>query len=424
MESEEETKLSLISNKQTTLSLASVARYLSPDVLERLSSVQNDLSKYVKEIEDDPVYWMKQLALLENLPLDPNNKELVGINWKELYFNVKNKGIRELLFHENPTLVRIAYEAENYDIVTIEKILLKAIENDDIYFFEHVYKKEKMNINSEMIKKLLKKSIIEKNHKSFIIAADKVVLLTEEMLKLLSQYGDAEFFDTYITYLNFDTLTDMTTFIFKSYFLDSLVRFDNISIIEHILKIMSSMGTKFFNGWTTLIARAIWEYNFKIIELLLLYKDFSGDRYYEQILNYAIAAGNYVLVRRFIDKFNDPNKIIFLLKSAVNSRNSRTVQILINKIKEMKISVGWELQAELINIPNDSNNRDLNILQLLIESFEFTDEVLLDFLPFFENWSEGYDYIKSILMKRGFNMDGSETSSEEHIPTDEDEFIE
>src|SRR5665647_1710920 len=96
----------------TTLSLASVARYLDPLILDRLLIVETDLSKHIKEVKDDPIYWMKQLSLLENLPFDPNDKELRGVNWQELYEKVKEGGVSELLFSSNPRVVEIGCDAD------------------------------------------------------------------------------------------------------------------------------------------------------------------------------------------------------------------------------------------------------------------------------------------------------------------------
>jgi hypothetical protein len=296
---------------------------------------------------------MRQLALLENLPLDSNNKELVGINWKELYLRVKERGIRELLFHDNSTLVRIAYEAENYDIHTIEQALLRMIENNNLELFELVYT-EKYDIDYKIVGRLLKKSMIEKNHKSFIIALgdpDDVVIETEEVLKLISQYGDADFFDTYVQHLAFETPTQMIESLCDKKFLSHLVEFNNISIINNILKIMSSIDTKFPMVWSGLMYRAIEMNNFEIIEILISYKNLYGDDYYINILKNATSHGNYVLVKKFIDMTNDPE----ILSSV------RTIQTVINKIKIVDISIEDDHQQNILD--QLLMDRDLNILE-------------------------------------------------------------
>jgi hypothetical protein len=53
----------------------SVARYLSPKTLQQLNQVNPKVTEKILEVENDPMYWIKQLTLLSGINFNLNSRQ-------------------------------------------------------------------------------------------------------------------------------------------------------------------------------------------------------------------------------------------------------------------------------------------------------------------------------------------------------------
>lgn len=307
----------------------SVARYLSPHTLERLAQTGLTVVKNVAEVESDPVYWMKQLALLANLRLDYNDVDSQGVPWKKLYIRVLNKGIEELLYQKNSKLLRIVLYADEYSNDVLDEAIkyggfetLKIImHNISLYQFkecnqdlfahawrlgDYPYFLEFLDVASTIFRKNREKEYVAGDTERYL--AKKITDSVSNIPKNVVKGNNIDIQETFLTALEkSDLLNDESL---EEYFVNPAMKKQNTKFIDYLAK-----------------------RNYK--------EDAEIDVIYS-IVESAIVRGKYIIVNKYIDEL-DWSTVNFtrLLKKVSKFRNLRTVNIILDKEKMKSTNRLW-----------------------------------------------------------------------------------
>jgi hypothetical protein len=108
--------------------------------------------------------------------------------------------------------------------------------------------------------------------------------------------------------------------------------------------------------------------------------------------------GNYILASKYISDFDNPGSSHSMkyLRLALYLKNLRTIELILNKIKLLKVSFSNNEQYIILEICARIHNID--ILHQVLEYIHFNTEVLTDSTNYyFSNWNEAAEYITLIL---------------------------
>ena len=292
------------------MAFKSVARYLSPYTLEQLIQTGLTVVENIAEVESDPVYWMKQLSLLEDLDLDYNDIELQGVNWKEVYIRVLNKGTEELLYEKNLKLVKIALDADSYS----NDVFDKAIEYGGLETLKLVID----NIDPFQFKEYNK-----------------------QLLEHVCRYGDYSYFLRFLEFIYSDLQRDTEKYLIDIVNLKiykNIIKGGSVDILEAFLTILEKRG-QLDDGTLRqyFIVPAIEEQNIKIIDYLSK-RDYKNEVNIDtdyNIVAFGLANGKYIIIDKYLDKLDRGNlNFVDLLIWASRSRNLRTVNLFLHKEKD------------------------------------------------------------------------------------------
>ena len=414
--------ISEVFSENKTLSLASVARYLSPDILDRLLIVESDLSKYVKEVKDDPIYWMKQLSMIENLTIDPNDRELqkISVNWKDLYERVKEYGVSQLLFENNPEVIQIGYNADynNHNIIT--DAIINAIEHNNLESIQ-ILTYGTGTSDDDNISEMLKVCMKNKSYEAFEIVLSssepsRYIILSSRN-KIGAEYLDPKFFGMLLKKFDVETPEDIINLIYlnndhenSTGILYDLVKHNNLSMIEYILKtaletLKNESDEELYEDsdisviWHALLSESIILNRVRIIDLVISHKKIYGGNWISEILQGSIKWNNYTLTKKYINLYDaDEEEAATYLKDAIFSRNSRTIQVVLDYIKQNEILIPDSNKYDIL--AKISYIRDINILKQVIENIPPSLPLLTDSTnTFFSDWKEGFHYLNSIILE-------------------------
>jgi hypothetical protein len=376
-----------------------ISRFLSPETLNQLRQTGIPVIENADIVKNDPIYWMNQLILLEDLDINVNDPELRGVDWETLYKKVKKDGVSQLLYSDNPKVVQICLNADNYSPSIITDAICETVKKDNISGM-------KILVTSKFrLSRVLDTIRQYKNNKAFGIILSSEHGDDDNIFLYLSDQS-VEHFDLFIKNKDIKTPKDIIEYVDMinfggdtvsstgDTFLEEIVIFNNINLVEHLLHILfvSNVSLDFkLNFVQGILQQAVVLNRSKIIDMFPPVQDKLG----ENVLDHALMAGNDVVVRKYINAFIDisPEKAFRYLNFAIMSENSRTIQIVLDKFKTIKI-----VKPRWIPILLAINNiKNIKILQQVIENIRIRPTTLEKASKKMKGWKEGYEYITNIL---------------------------